>query len=94
MITAEFRCDLWVIKMDTGSEREVSLQEWWHWCGGKAKIHMGLQREKQQVCGAVGWCCVAGHICLAEVPVIDLNSTENPNIIAGTMYFDFVPSDL
>lgn len=33
------------------------------------------------------------HICPAELPVIDLNSTENPNV-AGTVYFDFVPLDL
>lgn len=79
--------------MQIESERELSLQEWWQWCGGKAKVHKELQREKQQVCGAVGWCCDAGHICSAELPVIDLNSTENPNIISGTMYFDFVPLD-
>lgn len=58
---------------------------------GKAK---GLWREKQQVCGALGLCCDAGHICPAERPLVDLNSTENPNIIAGTMYFDFVPLDM
>lgn len=39
--------------MDTGSEREVSLQEWWHWCGGKAKVYKGLRREKT----ANLWCC-------------------------------------
>lgn len=54
----------------------------------------GAAEKKAARCGAVGWCCDAGHICPAELPVIDSSSTENPNTIAGTMYLDFVPLDL
>lgn len=97
MVVAKYRWYLWVIKMQilivrVERERAMSLQEWWHWCGGKTKVHKGLWREQQQVCGAMAWC----HICPAELPLVltDLNSTENPNIIPGAMYFDFVPLDL